>query len=90
MACGRFISYTVFDKMRTLGFRKKADEMRYLSLCSGIEAASVAWTELGWVPVAFSEIEPFPCAVLAYHYPDVPNIGDMTQFFRLEEICRNS
>ena len=54
--------------------------MRYLSVCSGIEAASVAWAPLGWSPVAFSEIEPFPCAVLAHHYPDVPNLGDMTRF----------
>lgn len=53
--------------------------MRYLSLCSGIEAASVAWRALGWEAVAFSEIEPFPCAVLAHHYPDVPNLGDMTK-----------
>ena len=52
--------------------------MRYLSVCSGIEAATVAWAQLGWSPVAFSEIEPFPCAVLAHHYPDVPNLGDMT------------
>lgn len=52
--------------------------IRYLSLCSGIEAASVAWQQLGWQPVAFAEIEPFPCAVLAHHYPDVPNLGDMT------------
>ena len=54
--------------------------MRYLSVCSGIEAASVAWRPLGWSPVAFSEIEPFPCAVLAHHYPNVPNWGDMTKF----------
>ncbi len=53
--------------------------IRYLSLCSGIEAASVAWQPLGWKPVAFAEIESFPCAVLAYHYPEVPNLGDMTQ-----------
>ena len=53
--------------------------VRYLSLCSGIEAASVAWQPLGWKPVAFSEIEPFPCAVLACHYPEVANLGDMTQ-----------
>lgn len=52
--------------------------MRFLSVCSGIEAATVAWAPLGWSPVAFSEIEPFPCAVLAHHYPDVPNLGDMT------------
>jgi DNA (cytosine-5)-methyltransferase 1 len=54
--------------------------MRYLSVCSGIEAASVAWKPLGWKAVAFSEIEPFPCAVLAHHYPEVPNWGDMTKF----------
>ena len=54
--------------------------MRYLSVCSGIEAASVAWQPLGWTPAAFSEIEPFPCALLKHHYPDVPNLGDMTKF----------
>jgi len=54
--------------------------MRYLSVCSGIEAASVAWHSLGWQPVAFSEIEKFPSQVLAHHYPDVPNLGDMTKF----------
>lgn len=53
--------------------------MRYLSLCSGIEAATVAWHHMGWTPVGFSEIEPFPAAVLAHHYPNVPNYGDMTQ-----------
>ena len=54
--------------------------LRYLSVCSGIEAATQAWHRLGWEPVAFSEIEPFPCAVLAHHYPNVPNWGDMTKF----------
>jgi len=54
--------------------------MRYLSICSGIEAASVAWHPLGWTPVGFAEIEPFPSAVLAHHYPGVPNLGDMTKF----------
>ena len=48
------------------------------SVCSGIEAASVAWQPLGWKAAWFSEIEPFPSAVLAHHYPDVPNLGDMT------------
>ena len=52
--------------------------MRYGSLCSGIEAASVAWKNLGWKPAWFAEIEPFPCAVLAQHYPNTPNYGDMT------------
>ncbi len=54
--------------------------MKYLSVCSGIEAATVAWHRLGWEPVGFSEIEPFPSAVLAHHYPHVPNFGDMTKF----------
>jgi len=54
--------------------------MRFLSVCSGIEAASAAWTPLGWKAVAFSEIEPFPCSVLAHHYPDTPNWGDMTKY----------
>jgi DNA (cytosine-5)-methyltransferase 1 len=54
--------------------------MRYLSVCSGIEAASVAWEKLGWKPVAFSEIEPFPSAVLNHHWPEVPNLGDMTKY----------
>jgi len=54
--------------------------MRYISVCSGIEAATVAWHDLGWTPVAFSEIEPFPSAVLQHHYPHVPNVGDMTKF----------
>ncbi len=54
--------------------------MRYLSVCSGIEAATVAWHPLDWQPVGFSEIEKFPAAVLAHHYPDVPNFGDMTKF----------
>lgn len=54
--------------------------MKYLSVCSGIEAASVAWESLGWDPVAFSEIEPFPSAVLAERFPDIPNLGDMTKY----------
>lgn len=53
--------------------------LRYLSVCSGIEAATVAWEPLGWKPVAFSEIDRFPCAVLAHHYSDVPNLGDLTK-----------
>ncbi|MCA3597740.1 MAG: DNA cytosine methyltransferase [Methylobacterium sp.] len=65
--------------------------MRYLSVCSGIEAASVAWEPLGWKPVGFSEIEPFPCELLAHRFGSnlpgeplarngVPNFGDLTQF----------
>ncbi len=53
--------------------------MRYGSLCSGIEAASVAWEPLGWQPAWFAEIEPFPCAVLNHHWPHIPSHGDMTQ-----------
>ena len=52
--------------------------MKFGSVCSGIEAASVAWHPLGWQAAWLSEIEPFPSAVLAHHYPTVPNLGDMT------------
>ena len=54
--------------------------MRFGSVCSGIEAASMAWLPLGWESVFFSEIEAFPCAVLKRHFPDTPNWGDMTKF----------
>jgi DNA (cytosine-5)-methyltransferase 1 len=54
--------------------------VNYLSVCSGIEAASVAWQPLGWKASVFAEIEAFPSAVLAHHYPSVPNRGDITQF----------
>ena len=53
--------------------------MRYISLFSGIEAATVAAEGLGWEPVCFAEIDPFLSAVLAYHYPDVPNVGDVSK-----------
>ena len=53
--------------------------MRYISMFSGIEAATSAWHPLGWEPVAFAEIEKFPSAVLAHHHPDVPNLGDITK-----------
>jgi DNA (cytosine-5)-methyltransferase 1 len=52
--------------------------MKFGSVCSGIEAASVAWHKLGWSASWLAEIEPFPSAVLAHHYPDVPSLGDMT------------
>ena len=59
--------------------------MRFGSVCSGIEAASVAWEPLGWQAAWFAEIEPFPSAVLAHHYPATPNLGDMS---RLPEAIR--
>lgn len=59
---------------------------RYVSIFSGVEAASLAWEPLGWEPVAFSEIEPFPCAVLAERWPDVPNLGDITKIDWKEKI----
>ena len=53
-------------------------KLRFGSVCSGIEAASCAWNELGWRAAWFSEIEPFPCELLKQRFPDVPNYGDMT------------
>jgi len=54
--------------------------MKYGSVCSGVEAATVAWHDLGWEPQFFSEFDEFPSAVLNKHYPDVPNYGDMTKY----------
>ena len=54
--------------------------LKYLSVCSGIEAATVAWHSLGWTPWAFAEVDSFPSAVLAHHYPHVPNLGDITKW----------
>lgn len=53
--------------------------MIYGSVCSGVESASLAWEPLGWNPAWFAEIEPFPSAVLAHHWPHVTNLGDMTK-----------
>ena len=52
--------------------------MRYGSVCSGVEAASLAWEPLGWEPQWFAEIEKFPAAVLNHHWPQVENLGDIT------------
>ena len=54
--------------------------MKFLSVCSGIEAASVAWHDLGFECVGVSEIDKFPSEVLKHHYPSVPNLGDMTKY----------
>jgi len=56
-----------------------APPLEYGSVCSGIEAVTVAWQPLGLAPAWFAEIDPFPNAVLAHHYPHVPNLGDMTR-----------
>src|SRR5437660_1786383 len=63
--------------------------MVYGSVCSGIEAATVAWEPLGWKPAWFSEIDPFASAVLAHHYPDVPKLGDMRNIYD-QEIFRTT
>ncbi|MDB6080541.1 MAG: Site-specific methylase, partial [Akkermansiaceae bacterium] len=60
--------------------------MNYLSICSGICAATVAWqAPLGWRCLGFSEIEPFPCAVLAHHWPHIPNLGSLLEFMTWPE-----
>ena len=53
--------------------------LRYISLCSGIEAASVAFEPLGFELIAVAEIEPFPVTALAHHYPYAYNLGDLTK-----------
>jgi DNA (cytosine-5)-methyltransferase 1 len=64
--------------------------MNYLSVFSGIEAASVAWGGLGFKPVGFAEIDPFACAVLAHHFPCVKNYGDIKNFkeWKIDEAIR--
>lgn len=53
--------------------------MRYVSIFSGVEAATLAWEPIGWEPVCFAEFDEFPSAVLAERYPEVPNVGDVTK-----------
>jgi len=60
--------------------------MRYLSVCSGIEAASVAWHVLGWEAAGFSEIERFPSEVLRHRFPNVRNYGDMTNLKEWQDV----
>ena len=55
-------------------------KLKYGSVCSGVEAATVAWHDLGFEPQWFSEVDAFPSAVLQHHYPNIPNHGDMTKF----------
>lgn len=68
-------------KYSTLIFKISCETflLKFLSLFSGIEAASVAWHPLHWRALAFSEIDPPQCAVLNHHYPNTPNIGDITK-----------
>ena len=71
-----FVSTRMEMELRRLGHE---GTIRYATCCSGIEAHSIAVRNLDWRAIFFSEIEPFPCRVLAAHYPNVPNLGDMTQ-----------
>jgi len=73
-------------KTRLFLFSIKGFILKYFSVCSGIEAASCAWEPLGWEPVGFSEIEPFPSAVLAHRFPNVKNYGDMTKYKEWESV----
>lgn len=62
--------------------------MRYGSVCSGIEAATVAWHPLGWIPAFFSEIEKSPRSVLTHRYPSVPLLGDFTTIQKVDQIMQ--
>lgn len=68
-----------YTHTRTKAEMNTTTPIRYLSCFSGIEAASVAWEPLGFQAVGFSEIEPFPCAVLKHRFPHIPNYGDITK-----------
>jgi len=64
--------------------------IKYATVCSGIEASSVAWDDLGWEPLWFSEIDKFCCSLLSHHYPNVPNLGDMTLISENEKYQNSS
>lgn len=64
---------------KAAGAKANGAPMRYLSIFSGVEAATLAWEPLGWEALAFCEIEPFPSAVLKERWPGVPNLGDITK-----------
>jgi DNA (cytosine-5)-methyltransferase 1 len=66
---------------------RESKGLKYASVCSGIEAATVAWHPLNWEPVLFSEIEPFPIALLRHHYPQVPVHGDFTTLIDSPPMC---
>lgn len=55
--------------------------IRYASVCSGVEAPTLAWHSLGWEPVWFSEVDAFPSEVLKQRFPNTPNLGDMTKLY---------
>lgn len=74
--CANFMFTRIEMELRRLGHK---GTINYATCCSGIEAHSVSVRNLDWKSIFFSEIEPFPCRVLATHYPDTPNLGDMTQ-----------
>lgn len=74
--CAFFMSSRMESEMRRLGVE---GTIKYATCCSGIEAHSVSVRTLDWKSMFFSEIEPFPCRVLAHHFPKTPNLGDMTQ-----------
>ena len=72
------LSEPVLPAIGALSCASVSEGLVYGSVCSGIEAATVAWEPLGWRPAFFAEIEPFPSAVLAHRHPAIPNLGDMT------------
>lgn len=83
--CAFFMNARIELELRRLGHK---GTIRYATCCSGIEAHSIAVRNLDWKSVFFSEIEPFPCRVLATHYPETPNLGDMTQIhYDVEKGC---
>lgn len=59
--------------------------MKYASVCSGVGAPELAWKDLGWQSQWMCEFDKFPSAVLAHHYPEIPNLGDMTKLFENKE-----
>lgn len=74
-----WVNFRIERVMRELGYVANDRAVQYATTCSGVEAHSQAVKDCAWNASFFSEIEPFPCRVLAHHYPHVPNLGDMTK-----------
>ena len=74
-----WVNFRIERVLRELGYAANDRAIQYATTCSGVEAHSQAVKDCAWHANFFSEIEKFPCRVLAYRYPHVPNLGDMTK-----------
>lgn len=75
----RWVNLRLEHVLRDTGLVANDRVVQYATTCSGVEAHTLSVKGQNWHANFYSEIEPFPCRVLAHHYPDTPNLGDMTK-----------